>query len=81
SKTFDVMNIGTSGSVSWSVTFTESWLKVTPVNGTTAQGKNSTVIVNIDREKISQDMTANLLVEADGESMPVEISVKFGESE
>ena len=69
SKTFDVMNIGTSGSVSWSVTFTESWLKVTPVNGTTAQGKNSTVIVNIDREKISQDMTANLLVEADGESI------------
>ena len=81
SKTFDVMNIGTSGSVSWSVTFTESWLKVTPVNGMTAQGKNSTVVVNIDREKISQDMTANLLVEADGESMPVEISVKFGESE
>ena len=81
SKTFDVMNIGTSGSVSWSVTFTESWLKVTPVNGTTSQGKSSTVVVNIDREKITQDVTANLLVEADGESMPVEISVKFSESE
>ena len=39
------------------------------------------MVVNIDREKITQDVTANLLVEADGESMPVAISVKFGESE
>ena len=81
SKTFDIMNIGTSGSVSWSVAFSESWIKIAPVSGTTSQGKSSTVVVNIDREKITQDVTANLLVEADGESMPVAISVKFGESE
>lgn len=81
SKTFDIMNIGTSGSVSWSVAFSESWIKIAPVSGTTSQGKSSTVVVNIDREKITQDVTANLLVEADGESMPVAISVRFGESE
>ena len=75
------MNIGTSGAVSWSVAFSESWIKIAPVSGTTSQGKSSTVVVNIDREKITQDVTANLLVEADGESMPVAISVKFGESE
>lgn len=81
SKTFDVMNVGTSGPVSWSVTFSEPWLKVTPARGTTGQGKSSTVVVNIDRGKIAQDVTANLLVEADGESMPVSVSVQFGESE
>ena len=65
SKTFDVMNIGTSGSVSWSVTFTESWLKVTPVNGMTAQGKNSTgYIVKVGN--MAPDFTVTL---TDGKSV------------
>lgn len=81
SKTFDVMNVGTSGAVAWDVTLAEAWLKVIPANGTTGQGKSSTVVVKIDREQITQDVTANLLVEADGESMPVSVSVQFGGSE
>jgi len=81
SRTFDVMNVGTSGSVSWNITFRESWLSVSPSSGTTGQGKSSAVEVHIDRTKITEDVTANLIVEADGESMPLEINVQFGESE
>lgn len=75
SKTFTIENIGTSGSASWSVTVSDSWLSVTPVSGTTASGKSSTVVVNVDRSKITEDVTTNLIVEADGESLPVEVSV------
>lgn len=75
SKTFTIENIGTSGSASWSVSVTDSWLSVTPTSGTTASGKSSTVVVNIDRSMITKDVTTNLVVEADGESLPVEVSV------
>lgn len=81
SRTFDVMNVGTSGSVSWNITFRESWISVSPSSGTTGQGKSSAVVVNIDRTKITEDVTVNLIVEADGGSMPLEINVQFGESE
>lgn len=75
SKTFTVMNIGTAGSVSWSVSHSAPWLSVTPTSGSAAEGKSSTVVVNIDRSKITGDVNANLLVEADGESLPIEITV------
>lgn len=83
SKTFTIQNIGTSGkSISWSVTKASpvDWLSVTPTRGTTASAKESTVVVNIDREKITKDETANLLVEGEGESHSVEISVAKNES-
>lgn len=75
SKTFTIENIGTSGSASWSVSALDSWLSVTPVSGTTASGKGSVVVVNIDRSRITKDVTTNLIIEADGESIPVEVSV------
>ena len=79
SKTFEVMNTGTSGSVSWTLTCQATWLSVTPQSGTTAQGKSSAVVVNIDRSKITEDVSANLLVEAEGESLSLEIQVVYGE--
>lgn len=79
SKTFEVMNVGTSGSVSWTLTCQADWLNVTPQSGTTAQGKNSAVIVSVDRSKITEDVTTNLLVEAEGESLPLEVQVVYGE--
>lgn len=79
SKTFEVMNVGTSGSVSWTLTCQADWLSVTPQSGTTAQGKNSAVVVNVDRSKITEDVTTNLLVEAEGESLPLEVQVVYGE--
>lgn len=83
SKTFVIRNISTSGaSVSWSVTKSSPapWLSVSPSSGSTAYGKESTVVVNVDREQITKDETAILLVEAEGESLSVEVSVlKNGE--
>lgn len=83
SKTFTVRNISTSGtSVSWSVAKSSPapWLSISPSSGSTAYGKESTVVVNVDREQITKDETAILLVEADGESLSVEVSVlKNGE--
>lgn len=79
SKTFEVMNTGMSGSVSWTLTCQATWLSVTPQSGTTAQGKSSAVVVNINRSKIAEDVSANLLVEAEGESLPLEIQVVYGD--
>lgn len=78
SKTFTVRNISTSSvSVSWTVSKSSqaSWMSVTPERGTTSYDKESTVVVNIDRSRIGKDETAILLVEADGESFPIEIAV------
>lgn len=78
SKTFTIRNISTSGtSVSWSVTKSSpaSWLSVSPSSGSTAYGKESAVVVNIDRQRITKDETVILLVEAEGEALSVEVSV------
>lgn len=75
SKTFTVENIGTGGSASWSVSHSTPWLSVTPTSGSTAKDKKSTIVVNIDRSKITGNTSENLIVEADGESLPIEITV------
>ena len=83
SKTFTIQNIGTSGkSISWSVSKASSaeWLSVTPVSGSTASAKESTIVVNIDRSRIKKDETAILLIDAEGESLSVEVSVSLNES-
>ena len=84
-KTFSIRNISTSGtSVSWQVSqaFPVSWLSVTPSNGSTAASKESVVSVNVNRDRVTKDETATLIVEADGESFPVEILVsKNGEGD
>lgn len=83
SKTFTIQNIGTSGkSISWTVSKASSadWLSVTPANGSTASAKESTVVVNIDRGRIKKDEAAILLIDAEGESLSVEVSVSLNES-
>lgn len=77
-KTFTIRNISTSGaSVSWSVTKSSPapWLSISPASGSTAHGKESTVVVNVDRGQITKDETAILQVEAEGESLSVEVTV------
>ena len=84
SKMFTVRNIGTSGSpVSWTVekASTAAWLSVNPPSGNTASEKESTVIVNVDRTKVTKDETAALLVVADGESFSVSVTVSLNGSE
>lgn len=78
SKTFTIRNISTSGtSVSWSVTKASpaDWLSVNPPSGNTAFGKESVVSVNVVRGQVTKDETATLIVEAEGESVSVEVSV------
>lgn len=77
SKTFEILNIGTSGNVSWSLTYQDSWLNISPKNGTTGQGKNSAIVVKIDRSQIHENTTTNLIIEADGESHSIEIIVEY----
>ena len=79
SKTFEVMNVGSSGDVSWSIQKTDAWISVNPASGTTGQGKNSAVVVTVDRTQITEDVSTNLLVEGDGESMSLAVSVQAGE--
>lgn len=83
SKTFTIQNTGTSGkSISWAVSKASSadWLSVTPATGTTASAKESTIVANIDRSKIKKEETAILLIDAEGESLSVEISVSLNDS-
>ena len=79
SKTFEVMNVGSSGDVSWSIQKTDAWISVNPASGTTGQSKNSAVVVTVDRTQITEDVSTNLLVEGDGESMSLAVSVQAGE--
>ncbi|MDY5239488.1 hypothetical protein [Bacteroides helcogenes] len=56
-------------------------MSITPASGSTGQGKNSAVVLTLSREKITKDETTNLLVEADGASVPLEVNVLFGDKE
>lgn len=83
SKTFTIENISTSGkSISWGVSKASpaEWLSVIPEKGSTASGKESTIVANIDRSLIKKDETATLLIDADGESLSVEVTVSLNES-
>lgn len=76
--TFNINNIGTAGDLSWTITnITVPWLSVTPDEGTTEQGKSSSVKVVIDRDIIKSDVTTSFNVEAAGGSKSVSVSVVY----
>lgn len=74
--TFDVKNIGNSGGVSWNITGLDvDWItSITPMKGETEQGKSSAVRVALNRSKIKDHVKTSILINADGESLPLEIS-------
>ena len=74
--TFDVKNIGNSGGVSWNITGLDvDWItSITPMKGETEQGKSSAVKVTLNRSKIKDHVKTSILINADGESLPLEIS-------
>lgn len=74
--TFDVKNIGNSGGVSWNITGLDvDWItSITPMKGETEQGKSSAVKVALNRSKIKDHVKTSILINADGESLPLEIS-------
>lgn len=72
SLSFSIKNIGNSGNISWSISGKQAdWYTVSPTQGTTAMGKSSAVQVNIDRSKISSTVSETIIVNADGESLPI----------
>ncbi len=76
---FSITNTGNSGTVSWNISNpTVSWLSVTPVSGTIAQGKSSSITVSVDRSKITKEEQTYLTVNAAGGSLSIAIHVQYG---
>ena len=75
---FNISNIGTTGSISWRISTTGvEWIEVAPSSGTTETGKTSEVIVTLLRDKINGPTSGIITVIADGESLPITISANM----
>ena len=70
-------NVGNNGSVSWEITGVDvSWLKITPMSGTIAQGKEVSVKLIVDRNKLSTDeASTTFMVNAAGGSQSVRVNI------
>ena len=81
SLTFDIKNIGNTGEIDWTISGVDvDWISVTPITGTTDAGKSSVVKVVLDRTKVIDNHSTNIIVNADGESFPVTITAKHIEA-
>lgn len=61
---FKIINTSTSMAISWNVTESLNWLSVSPSSGNLQAGQEVSVVVDIDRNKIEQSISANIQVEA-----------------
>lgn len=77
---FNISNIGTTGSISWTISSNLDWVRISPLSGTTATGKTSEVIVTLLRDKITGPVSDLITVLADGESVSVRISADVSSS-
>ena len=73
---FSIQNIGNAGSIDWLITDVANWLTVSPLQGQTDMGKSSAVTVEVDRSSITNECSTTFIVVADGESIPIFVSVK-----
>ena len=72
--TFNVKNIGNKGSVDWNITGLDvDWITIAPMSGTVEQEKTQAVKVTLARALVKDHVKATVLVNADGESLPLEI--------
>ena len=76
SLTFEIKNDGNVGDEDWNITSIDAdWIKVSPITGTTAIGKSSTVKVELDREKLPAGaQTTTILVNYNGGSQRITIN-------
>ncbi len=75
---FSITNTGNSGTISWSISnISVTWLTVTPISGSVAQGKSCNVTVSIDRSKITKDEDTYITINAAGGSMSVAVYVVY----
>lgn len=61
---FKIINTSTSMAITWNVTESLNWLSVSPSSGNLNAGQEVSVVVDIDRSKIEQSISANIQVEA-----------------
>lgn len=78
SLTFNIINVGTSGAINWTITGAEEWFSVSPTSGTTNKDKASAIVVTLSRDKLKVDASANLIVQSDGESLAIAIHAEAG---
>lgn len=77
SLNFKIINISNSLPISWNITESMGWLTATPSSGNLNAGQEVVVMVTIDRDQIEENVTANLTVDAAGQTvvLPVNVSV------
>lgn len=80
--TFEIINTGTSGAVSWTISgVSAAWLSVSPLSGTTEMGQSSSVKVTIDRSTITENVSTIFMVNAAGGSRSIIVSASKAEGD
>lgn len=75
SLTFNIQNIGNVDYVDWTISGVDKeWITVSPLSGSTAKEKKSAVKVDLDRSKFTGHVSTIILVNADGETLPITIT-------
>lgn len=73
--TFNIKNTGNAGSVDWNITGLDvDWISITPMKGTLEQDKTQAVKVTLARALVKEHMKTTVLINAAGESVPLEIT-------
>ena len=72
-----IKNIGNNGPINWEITNVDvSWLKVTPMSGSIAQGKEVAVKLMVDRTNLTTDEASTIfMVNAAGGSQSVRVNI------
>lgn len=71
---FNVKNIGNIGKIDWNITGLDvDWIKIDPIKGTVEQEKSQAVKVTLARTMIKDHVKTTVLINANGESLPLEI--------
>lgn len=80
SLTFDIGNVGNAGVAAWTITGGDAdWIKsITPMTGNVNMGSKASVKVEIDRSKITEAVSTNILVNSEGASTSVRILADKG---
>lgn len=72
--TFNVKNVGNAGKVEWNITGLDvDWIKIEPMKGALDEGKTQAVKVSLARDLVKEKVKTTVLVNAAGESFPIEI--------
>ena len=72
--TFNVRNVGNAGKIDWNITGLDvDWIKIDPMKGSLEENKTQAVKVSLARELVKEKVKTTVLINAAGESFPIEI--------